>query len=460
MRFCLGSQPVLTFCRSVPMACRFGTSNANLLGVCEEGGFVSIFRTGEEQQRELLTPVRRWQAHRDAIFDVCWIMQDRRMLSGSGDYHICHWDTETMGLLATFRGHTGSIKSLKCHHDDYDIFASAGRDGNVLLWDVRVPDRSNDFGVAVKAPVMSLQGAHTLRKSSGRRTPTPGGGPGGGAAGGGEAKSVTGLLFALDDTILVSSGADGRIKYWDVRKVSYHNPAGVRNDPKHVVAFDVKPPQQLPAPDNEAMFGAAPRHATRPHGITCIALSPFGNRLAAYSLDNHIYEYDFYAPEDEAAVRRFDAPVSSFYAKAAYAPSGTHIAAGSSSTHVSVYDAHSPDARTVAGAEPMARLAGHSQSVLSVDWSPFDNQICSCSDDGTTRLWSMDPSRPQMKKRRVAVEDIDATDPLLPEANGGVAAAAAVAPGGEAPLIAPPPSAPVAVARRGPQQARITSFFK
>jgi WD40 repeat protein len=59
---------------------------------------------------ELMTPVRRWLAHRDAIFDLCFAMEDRRMLTGSGDYSVCYWDTETTSLLSTFRGHVGSVK--------------------------------------------------------------------------------------------------------------------------------------------------------------------------------------------------------------------------------------------------------------------------------------------------------------------------------------------------------------
>jgi denticleless len=89
--------------------------------VSEEGGLVNIYRTGEEKQLDLLTPVRRWLAHRDAIFDLCWTMEDRRLLSGSGDYHVCYWDTETMALLSTFRGHTGSVKAVQCQRSNNQV---------------------------------------------------------------------------------------------------------------------------------------------------------------------------------------------------------------------------------------------------------------------------------------------------------------------------------------------------
>ena len=203
---------------SVPLACRFGDSDAQLLAVCEEAGFINIYRTGEERQREILTPVRRWMAHRDAIFDICWGMEDRRLLSGSGDYHICYWDTETMKMLSTFRGHTGSVKALQCQSRNNQVFASAGRDGNIVMWDVRVAEHSNEYGVAVKAPVMQLLGAHRAASGLARGVRTPQAREG--VAGvDGTNKSVTGLAFVAEDSMLVSSGADGHLKYWDVRKV-------------------------------------------------------------------------------------------------------------------------------------------------------------------------------------------------------------------------------------------------
>jgi WD40 repeat protein len=278
---------------------------------------------------------------------------------------------------------------LRCHNYDFNVFASAGRDGNVLLWDVRVPEKSNNFGVAVKAPVIVLHGAHTIRKpGGGRRTPSSSSSLTPDAERGlSGAKSVTGLVFALDDTMLVSSGADGRIKYWDVRKVSFQTTVGV-TDPRPVVSWDVRPPYDQAEP---AGVGSS-----RPHGITCITLNRFGSRLAAFSLDNHIYEYDFYAPEDTTSLRCFDAPVTSFYAKIAYSPDGAHLAAGSSATQVCVFDTRASDSLFHAGspgAAPLRRLEGHSQSALGVDWSPMEQQIASCSDDGTTRLWTVQANR-------------------------------------------------------------------
>ena len=139
----------------------------------------------------------------------------------------------------------------------------------------------------------------------------------------------------------------------------------------------------------------------RPHGLTSLTLSPCGRRLATSSLDNHVYEFDFYAPSEGA--KQFNTPVSSFYAKVAYSPSGLHLVSGSSLPHVNVFDTSMPQCD--GGIDPVQRLEGHSQGVFAVDWAPHDDQLASCSDDGSTRLWTVQPNRPQVKRRR-AVEEI------------------------------------------------------
>jgi WD40 repeat protein len=163
--------------------------------------------------------------------------------------------------------------------------------------------------------------------------------------------------------------------------VSGENQLGRRTDPRSIVSIDVKLPEEK-----------------RPHGITCIALSPSGNRLAVCSLDNHIYEYNFYAPEEPQAL--YNAPIVSFYARTAYSPSGLHLVSGSSTVNANIFDTslRSPNGVPV---DPVQKLEGHSQSVFAVDWSPFNNEIATCSDDGTTRLWTFQANRPQIKRRKM-----------------------------------------------------------
>ncbi len=63
----------------------------------------------------------------------------------------------------------------------------------------------------------------------------------------------------------------------------------------------------------------APLLRKRPHGITCIVMHPHGTKFAVCSLDNHIYEYSFDEPNSDRCTV-YNAPMTSFYAKAAYSP--------------------------------------------------------------------------------------------------------------------------------------------
>ena len=158
-----------------------------------------------------------------------------------------------------------------------------------------------------------------------------------------------------------------------------------------------RPPVQTPAA--VVTVAVAGPEERRPHGITCLAVSPAGTRVAARSLDGRVYEYDLYAPE-ATPLRVYASPAASFYAKLAYSPSGRHLAAGSSSLHLNIFDTMADVFDATKPVEPVRRLQGHSQAVFAVDWSPTDDQIATCSDDGSTRLWTVQPNRPQLKRRR------------------------------------------------------------
>ena len=56
-----------------------------------------------------------WQVHTNAVFDLEWLQQEEKILTGSGDQTIALHDIETCTKLDTFRGHSSSIKSISSH---------------------------------------------------------------------------------------------------------------------------------------------------------------------------------------------------------------------------------------------------------------------------------------------------------------------------------------------------------
>jgi len=54
-----------------------------------------------------------WQAHRNAIFDVDWMPAENQLVTASGDQNIALWDVAAETSIATFHGHSGSIKAVR-----------------------------------------------------------------------------------------------------------------------------------------------------------------------------------------------------------------------------------------------------------------------------------------------------------------------------------------------------------
>jgi len=54
-----------------------------------------------------------WQAHRNAIFDIDWMPGENQLVTAGGDQDITLWDVAAERTIATFHGHTSSIKAVR-----------------------------------------------------------------------------------------------------------------------------------------------------------------------------------------------------------------------------------------------------------------------------------------------------------------------------------------------------------
>ncbi|KAG0231002.1 hypothetical protein BGX31_005671 [Mortierella sp. GBA43] len=299
-------------------------------------------------------------AHQNAIFDLCWMKDDTRMISASGDQTARLHDIETKACLGTFCGHTGSIKSISPKYNDDNIFATAARDGAVMIWDVRCSTTTSARGEKLYRPADKLLNAHasTSRPVPPKRSKH-------GADGPNTASAVQ--YMKHNEHIVASTGAlDGStlssIKYWDVRK--------------HGTYFK----HDFPTPLETSTYAPTTK---RSHGMTSMALSPDGSALYAISSDNHIYMYNTTALG--APVEQYGAPgfsCSSYYIKVRVSPDGNFIAAGSCN-NLHVWEVNSPKR------QPLV-FHGLEKEVTGVDWAPDvgnGTQLSGCSDDATVRTW-------------------------------------------------------------------------
>ena len=89
------------------------------------------------EERYEYAPQALWTAHDNAVFDVAWTERDSRLVTASGDQRARLWDVETQALLASLRGHAGSLKSVSVRPDEPWAVATGARDGTFCLWDTR-----------------------------------------------------------------------------------------------------------------------------------------------------------------------------------------------------------------------------------------------------------------------------------------------------------------------------------
>ncbi|KAG0272339.1 hypothetical protein BGZ95_011919 [Linnemannia exigua] len=339
-----------------PFSCAYNhvANGARNLAVGDEDGTIHIVDTMREGSHPDAT--KQILAHQNAIFDLCWTKDDSKIVSVSGDQSARIHDVETKKCIGVFSGHTGSIKSVSMKHNDDFIFATAARDGAVMIWDSRCSSTTSATGETVYRPADRLLNVHasTTRTVPPKKTKHGSDGPN-------TASAVQYMLH--NENVIASTGSlDGSIKYWDVRK--------------HGTYFK----HDYPTPLLTSKYTPTTRRA---HGMTSMALSPDGSALYALSSDNNIYMYNTTALGHP--VERFggsDFACSSYYIKISVSPDGNYIASGSSKD-LYVWEINRPQKKPLI-------FQGHEREVTGVDWAKdvgHGTELSGCSDDAKVRTW-------------------------------------------------------------------------
>ncbi|KAF8930610.1 hypothetical protein BGZ58_008126 [Dissophora ornata] len=339
-----------------PFSCAYNNvaNDARNLAIGDEDGTVHIVDTKRDDAHPEKTVAI--QAHQNAIFDLCWTSDDSKIISVSGDQTARIHDVETNKCLGIFSGHTGSIKSVSKKFSDENVFATAARDGAVLIWDARCSSTTSAQGETLYRPADRLLNVH----ASSTRTVPPKKSKHG-SDGPNTASAVQ--YMRHNENIIASTGAlDGSVKYWDVRK--------------HGTYFK----HDFPSPLDTSTYTPVTKRA---HGMTSMALSPDGSALYAVSSDNHIYMFN--TASLGSPVERFggsDFTCSSYYIKISVSPDGNYVAAGSCKD-LYVWEVNRPRKKPLI-------FHGHEREVTGVDWARDlgnGTQLSGCSDDATVRTW-------------------------------------------------------------------------
>ncbi|XP_078431278.1 transducin/WD40 repeat-like superfamily protein [Wolffia australiana] len=342
---------------AIPFALSFCEINGyhHLLAASDEEGYLSLFDTRKVSPS--FTSLNRtasraceWVAHKNAIFDVCWLKGFMCVLTASGDQTIKAWNTETKKCVGTMKGHSGSVKSVSSHPSNPDCFASGSRDGSFALWDLREESSSSvtDRETSI-SPLAQVKNAHSASKMKRKRGKVA-------------STSITSVLYLKDGVSIASGGAgDSVVKLWDTR--------------------NLKSPltQGCPAPDR------SDTKVRTLHGISCLSQDLSGTLLAASCMDDSIYLYDVLNLEKgpRGICSSCDFKIDSFFIKSRISPDAAHILSGSSDGNVYMWQTQSSESAPL-------KFSGHASEVNAVDWCPSGfGKFATSSDDGTVRVWEL-----------------------------------------------------------------------
>jgi len=135
-------------------------------------------KTGRIWQTDHIRQVRILAGHDDDVDVVAWHPNSSYVFTASSDKTVRMWALNNGNPVRMFTGHTSMITALACSRNG-KILASADDTGVILLWD--------------------LGPGRLLKKMRGH------------AKGG-----IWSLTWSAESTVLVSGGADGTVRSWDV----------------------------------------------------------------------------------------------------------------------------------------------------------------------------------------------------------------------------------------------------
>lgn len=215
-----------------------------------------------------------WQASTGSLFSAAWRFDDRCIATSGSDYQVKVFDTSTAQLMNAFSGSKGSARRIAWDPSSSgQLLASAGRDGAVHIWDLRMsngrPCQSTDAlpeGDCIEEedteplpPLLSLWSAHssmvpshTPRSRSSKSRLAP--------------RGVTSLIYHphRDHCIFTAGCADASVRSWDLRFAVKSRGAREASSSQETSIVGSRPPlRDVSNRNQEQMDFSMPRAGTK-----------------------------------------------------------------------------------------------------------------------------------------------------------------------------------------------------
>ena len=319
-----------------------------------------------------------------------------RIASGSDDFTIKIWDTESGMELRTLTGHTAPVSCVRFNQDGARI-VSGSYDGTVKIWDTESGQEMRTLmaHAAVASVGFSSDGSRIASgcgdnmikiwdTESGEKLRTLNG----------HTAKVTSVSFSPDGSRIASGCGDDTIKIWDtesgkelwtltghtapVISVSF-SPGGSRivsgSLDKTIKIWDSESGQEL-----RTLMGHT-------GSVRSVGFTPDGARIASGSADKTIKVWDTESGEElRTLTGQTNADPQSIFKgvnSLSFSPDGSRLASGNGDKTIKIWDTES--------GEELRALKGHTGSVTSVGFSPDGAQIASGSKDRTIKIWDATP---------------------------------------------------------------------
>jgi WD40 repeat protein len=295
---------------------------------------------------------RRWAAHprgaREAAYfrgvnALAWSPGGKVFASAGDDGLIALWDFQTGKKIRTLHGHRSAVYAVAFSSDGRRL-ASGSLDQSVRLWDL----------------------------STGREGP----------AFGGHQDLVTCVAFAPDGQALASGGLDGTIRLWDPARAEQRWLLQAHRNEVEAVAF---------SPDGKLLASSDPSWEVRlweaatgkgfqslaGHGGHVIAFHPEGRVLASARADGTVPVWDTATGKERLCLTPKAGPAGGAFI--AFSPDGKLLACGGRKV-IHLWD-------WAAGREVRRLLAEPKEGFESMAFAPDGHTLVSGGDEGTVRQW-------------------------------------------------------------------------